>query len=453
MSTQPSAGTKRGAMRWSGKRRLVDLAIDAFLVVFGIAMVLPLLMLVANAFKTPQELVSWPPTFIPNNPTLDNVTAVLNDTPLLVWMFNSFAFAALSTVAILVTSAIAGYILGKFRYRSLNVIFLIILATAIVPFEVYMIPLYFQVQSLGLLNSLWGLLIGYLVMSFGIFLIRQNVIHSVPDELLEAARIDGAGELWIFFSSSFRSAQRLALAVLAFFRPDGAAWPLIVATTRESYTIEVGLALFQTGFTVDLGKLSAASAIVLIPSVTLFVMLQELRRGRGRHRAQGMSMSRFMASARAEYARINAATLQWVLDRPRLHGAYLNTKLNPLTLADYTAADGLRGPDFIYGWIQGRGLESLVTHAGWFEDEAPALSARLHATARELYGALEARAGGDATPISVTMDRSSRPAHGPRWLDRAGDTSPHLYLFGRICCQGSRLGGGIVRVGGRGFAS
>ena len=278
MSTQPSAGTRRGAMRWSGKRRLVDLAIDAFLVVFGIAMVLPLLMLVANAFKTPQELVSWPPTFIPNNPTLDNVTAVLNDTPLLVWMFNSFAFAALSTVAILVTSAIAGYILGKFRYRSLNVIFLIILATAIVPFEVYMIPLYFQVQSLGLLNSLWGLLIGYLVMSFGIFLIRQNVIHSVPDELLEAARIDGAGELWIFFFivvPLLRSALG-ALAVLAFFQAWTAfAWPLIVATTRESYTIEVGLALFQTGFTVDLGKLSAASAIVLIPSVTLFVMLRK----------------------------------------------------------------------------------------------------------------------------------------------------------------------------------
>ncbi|WP_414693091.1 carbohydrate ABC transporter permease [Pelagibacterium sp.] len=257
---------------------LVDRSIDAFLVLFGLIMVLPLLMLVANAFKTPQELISWPPTLVPNNPTLDNITAVLNDTPLLLWMFNSFAFAALSTVAILATSAIAGYILGKFRYRSLNIIFLVILATAIVPFEVYMIPLYFQVQSLGLLNSLWGLLIGYLVMSFGIFLIRQNVIHSIPDELLEAARIDGAGELWIFFFivlPLLRSALG-ALAVLAFFQAWTAfAWPLIVATTRDSYTIEVGLALFQTGFTVDLGKLSAASAIVLIPSVTLFVLLRK----------------------------------------------------------------------------------------------------------------------------------------------------------------------------------
>src|SRR5690606_23031395 len=106
----------------------------------------------------------------------------------------------------------------------------------------------------------------------------QNVIHSIPDELIEAARIDGAGELWIFFFivlPLLRSALG-ALAVLAFFQAWTAfAWPLIVATTRDSYTIEVGLALFQTGFTVDLGKLSAASAIVLIPSVTLFVMLRK----------------------------------------------------------------------------------------------------------------------------------------------------------------------------------
>lgn len=278
MSIRSRSGTYTGSVQWNRKRKLVDRGIDVFLLVFGFIMVLPLLMLIANAFKTPQELVTWPPTFIPNNPTLENVTAVLNDTPLLLWMFNSFAFATLSAFAILITSAIAGYILGKFRYRSLNVIFLIILATAIVPFEVYMIPLYFQVQSLGMLNSLWGLLIGYLVMSFGIFLIRQNVIHSIPDELLEAARIDGAGELWIFFFivvPLLRSALG-ALAVLAFFQAWTAfAWPLIVATTRESYTIEVGLALFQTGFTVDLGKLSAASAIVLIPSVTLFVLLRK----------------------------------------------------------------------------------------------------------------------------------------------------------------------------------
>ena len=268
--------TAEGA-RLRFKRRAIDFAIDVVLFVFGLAMILPLVFLVANAFKTPQEMLAWPPTVIPSDPTLANFRSVLADTPLLRWIGNSLLFAVLSTLAILTTSSIAGYILGKFRFRTLNVLFAIILATAIVPFEVYMIPLYFQAQSMGLLNSVWGLLLGYLVMSFGIFLIRQNVIHSIPDELLEAARIDGAGELWIFIRivvPLLRGALG-ALFVLAFFQAWTAfAWPLIVATTKDSYTIEVGLALFQTGFTVDLGRLSAASAIVLVPSVALFVFLR-----------------------------------------------------------------------------------------------------------------------------------------------------------------------------------
>ncbi|KGD86048.1 sugar ABC transporter permease [Rhizobium sp. YS-1r] len=259
------------------RKRLTNLAIDAFLIVVSLLMLLPLVFLVANAFKTPAEMLAWPPTIIPRDPTLENFSAVLGETPLLRWIGNSLAFAILSTLAIVATSAIAGYIFGKFRFGTLNVIFALFLATAIVPFEVYMIPLYFQAKSLGILNSVWGLLLGYLVMSFGIFLIRQNVIHSIPDELLEAARIDGAGEFWIFLHivlPLLRGALG-ALAVLAFFQAWTAfAWPMIVATTRTSYTIEVGLALFQTGFTVDLGRLSAASATVLIPSILLFVILR-----------------------------------------------------------------------------------------------------------------------------------------------------------------------------------
>lgn len=268
--------TSRGMSRHT-KERVINIAIDVVLTAVCLLMILPLVFLVSNAFKTPQEMLAWPPTVIPDDPTVANFRAVLADTPLLRWIGNSILFSVLSTVCILATSAITGYILGKFRYRVLNVFFAIILATAIVPFEVYMIPLYFQAKSLGILNSTWGLLLGYLVMSFGIFLIRQNVIHSIPDELLEAARIDGAGEFWIFWRivlPLLRGALG-ALGVLAFFQAWTAfAWPLIVATTRDSYTIEVGLALFQTGFTVDLGRLSAASALVLIPSITLFVLLR-----------------------------------------------------------------------------------------------------------------------------------------------------------------------------------
>ncbi|CAN7195820.1 carbohydrate ABC transporter permease [Neorhizobium sp. LjRoot104] len=274
---EPTAEELAEGVRLRRKKRMTNFAIDVFLIVVSILMLLPLVFLVANAFKTPAEMLAWPPTIIPRDPTIANFSAVLGETPLLRWIGNSIAFAVMSTIAIVATSAIAGYIFGKFRFRTLNILFALFLATAIVPFEVYMIPLYFQAKSLGILNSIWGLLLGYLVMSFGIFLIRQNVIHSIPDELLEAARIDGAGEFWIFLHivlPLLRGALG-ALAVLAFFQAWTAfAWPMIVATTRTSYTIEVGLALFQTGFTVDLGRLSAASATVLIPSILLFVILR-----------------------------------------------------------------------------------------------------------------------------------------------------------------------------------
>ncbi|MCJ9750415.1 carbohydrate ABC transporter permease [Neorhizobium sp. BETTINA12A] len=274
---EPTTEELSEGLRLRRKKRVMNFAIDVFLIIVSILMLLPLVFLVANAFKTPAEMLSWPPTIIPRDPTIANFSAVLGETPLLRWIGNSIAFAVMSTIAIVATSAIAGYVFGKFRFRTLNILFALFLATAIVPFEVYMIPLYFQAKSLGILNSVWGLLLGYLVMSFGIFLIRQNVIHTIPDELLEAARIDGAGEFWIFLHivlPLLRGALG-ALAVLAFFQAWTAfAWPMIVTTTRTSYTIEVGLALFQTGFTVDLGRLSAASATVLIPSILLFVILR-----------------------------------------------------------------------------------------------------------------------------------------------------------------------------------
>ncbi len=257
----------------SGRFSFRKLIVDVILTVFGILMILPLIMLTANAFKTPAELLAWPPRLIPQSPTLDNFSSVITETPLLIWMGNSLAFAAISTVAIVLTSSITGYVLAKFRFPGVNLIFFGVLATAIVPFEVYMIPLYLGVRQLGLLNSLGGLLAGYLVMSFGIFLIRQYAISSIPDELMEAARMDGAGEWWIFFRIVLPLMRGPigTLTVLAFFQAwTTFAWPMVVNTARDKYVLEVGLALFQTGFTVDLGRLSAAAALSLIPSVIFF---------------------------------------------------------------------------------------------------------------------------------------------------------------------------------------
>lgn len=261
----------RSRAQWAG------LSIDAVLSLVSVAMVLPLVFLVSNAFKTPQELLSWPPTIVPGDPTLENVASVIRETPLIRWIGNTLLFAVLSSACIVATSAIAGYVLAKFRVAGFGIVFAVLLATAVVPFEVYMIPLYLGVQAAGLLNTLPGLLVGYLVMSFGVFLIRQYVATSIPDELLEAARIDGAGEGWIFLRVvlPLMRGPLGALSVLAFFQAWTAfAWPLVVVTNKDTYTLEVGLALFQTGFTVDLGRLSAAASLALIPSVLFFSLMR-----------------------------------------------------------------------------------------------------------------------------------------------------------------------------------
>ncbi len=254
-----------------------NLLLDMMLFVICVLLLLPLLLLIANGFKTPQEILVWPPTILPKDPTLENFQRVFSETPLFRWIFNSLSFALLSMIAIVITSTLAGYVVAKFQFWTINVIFSLFLATAIIPFEVYMIPLYFQVKALGALNSIGGLLIGYLVMSFGIFLIRQNVIAAVPDELIEAARIDGAGEFWIFWHIvvPLLKGPIAALSVLAFFQAwTTFAWPIVVLTRKTAFTIEVGLANFQSAYTVDLALLSAASAAVMVPSVLVFVLLR-----------------------------------------------------------------------------------------------------------------------------------------------------------------------------------
>ena len=254
-----------------------NLILELLLFIICGLLLLPLILLVANGFKTPQEILTWPPTILPNNPTLENFKRVFSETLLFRWIFNSLAFSILSMIAIVITSTLAGYVIAKFQFWSINIIFTLFLATAIIPFEVYMIPLYFQVKAIGALNSIGGLLIGYLVMSFGIFLIRQNVIASVPDELLEAARIDGAGEFWIFWHIvvPLLKGPIAALSVLAFFQAwTTFAWPIIVLTRKSSFTVEVGLANFQSTYTIDLALLSAASASVMVPSVLAFVFLR-----------------------------------------------------------------------------------------------------------------------------------------------------------------------------------
>jgi len=240
-------------------------------------MAIPFLWMISTAFKQPAELNVWPPSFIPRQFKLDNFFAVFQAAPFHSYFLNSLKMAAVSSLAIVFTSMLAGYIFAKYKFYGASVLFSIILATAIVPFEIYMIPLYLQMQQLDLLNSFRGLVGPYLVMSFGIFFMRQNIIQQIPDEIIESARVEGASEWRIYFQivAPLCVAPMSALAIFSFIEAWNAfVWPLLVVGDKSLYTMELGLAMFQSAFTIDMTVMSAGSVISILPILVVFIFLK-----------------------------------------------------------------------------------------------------------------------------------------------------------------------------------
>ena len=246
-------------------------------VLVGVAMVFPLFWLASTSLRPAPELTAVPPTLLPHDWTLANYGSALSEFPFGRYLVNSIVFSTVSTIFVLVTSTIGGYILAKFEFPGNGLIFGAILATAIVPFEIYLIPLYLEMNSLRLVSTVPGLVLPYLVLSIGIFFMRQNVQTSVPDELLDAARIDGLSETGIML----RLVPRLlgpalsALAIFAFLNAWTAfIWPVIILNDQSLYTLEIGLQQFNSLFTVDYGVVSAASMLSLLPPLVAFLVLR-----------------------------------------------------------------------------------------------------------------------------------------------------------------------------------
>jgi len=162
----------------------------------AILMAMPFVWLVLSSFKTLEEIVLFPPTFWPKNPTLDNFKQVFQMIPFGRYYMNSIYTAIVPTVVSVATAAMAGYGFAKYRFTGRNAIFWIILSTMMVPFPATIVPLFVMVSKMGLVNTRLGLIIVGLSSASGIFMMRQFVM-TIPDELLDAARIDGASELRI----------------------------------------------------------------------------------------------------------------------------------------------------------------------------------------------------------------------------------------------------------------
>ena len=240
-------------------------------------MVLPFIWMFSTSLKPPTEILSWPPKLIPKTITPYNYIQVFATAPFVRFFFNSVLMSSVSTVSIILTSTLAGYIFGKFNFPLKNFLFIIILATAMIPFETYMIPLYLRMVRFKWVNTFIGLVFPYLVMSYGIFFMRQNVRATIPDDLLDMARIDGVSEFGIYFKMvlPMLAGSVGALSIFAFMQSWAAfIWPLIITSNRDWWTMELGLGIFQHRYTIELGPINAGSVISIIPVLIVFLILR-----------------------------------------------------------------------------------------------------------------------------------------------------------------------------------
>lgn len=249
-----------------------------FLLFLGLLLVVgPFVWMLLGSVKTQSELLQVPPTWLPQAPTLDNYQRLFDRLDFPRYFWNSATVAGLITIGNLVFCSMLGYALAKLKFFGRDKLFGLVLATLMVPGSVTIVPLFILISMLGLVNSIPGLVLPFLVGPFGVFLMRQ-FMQGIPDELLEAGRIDGANEFRIFWQivMPLATPALATLGILTFLASwNSFLWPLIVASDEKTYTLPVALATFATGqHQADYGLLMAGSVIIVLPVLFVFILLQ-----------------------------------------------------------------------------------------------------------------------------------------------------------------------------------
>jgi multiple sugar transport system permease protein len=255
---------------------LGTLLLHAALTAGAVVMLLPLFWMFSAAFKPFAEILRVPPTWIPEAPTLKNFQTVFQQMPFARYMGNSLVVAFVTIFSVLLTSALGGYALSKFQFPGRDFIFLAILSTIMIPFQMRMIPLYVMIYQMGLVNTYTGLILPGAVDAFGIFMMRQY-IQSVPNELIDAARIDGASEPGIFWRIVLPlcGPALSALAIFTFaWSWESFIWPLTVTNTDNMLTLPIGLSKFSGRYLTRYDLTMAAASITIAPVLIFFLIMQ-----------------------------------------------------------------------------------------------------------------------------------------------------------------------------------
>ena len=237
---------------------------------------IPAVWVVICSFKNNTELYKWPPLFFPTEPTLSNYQLAFEKGKFGVYFFNSTLVTIIATFITVIINTATGFGLAKYKFRGRNVLLIGFVSTLMIPLEVIMIPIFTVIKTLGLYNSLWGIIIPPAATPTGLFLMRQYLL-SIPDELLQAARIDGASE-WYIFRRLILPMAKPAIAVLSIFsfmwRWNDFLWPLIVIGNPGKYTIQLAISNFVGEFNVDWNSLLGMSVVTMVPVLIVFLIFQ-----------------------------------------------------------------------------------------------------------------------------------------------------------------------------------
>jgi multiple sugar transport system permease protein len=242
-----------------------------------VAVVAPFVWMILGSFKGEGELRQAPPTWWPQSPSLDNYRDLFSKQSFPRYFVNSTLVAVFVTTGNLLFCSMLGYALAKLNFRGKRVVFGLVMGTLMVPGMVTFVPLFVLVANLGLVDSYPGLILPFLVTPFGVFLMRQFIV-TLPDDLLDAGRVDGAGELRIFrqIILPLCGPALATLGILTFLGSwNSFLWPLVVAQTQDHYTLPVALALFSTGQNqTNYGLLLAGATVVVLPILVVFLVFQ-----------------------------------------------------------------------------------------------------------------------------------------------------------------------------------
>lgn len=257
--------------------RFSQIIIYLILILGAVMMVLPFIWMLSTAIKPTSETFLFPPTFIPIHPQFRNFIDAWNAVPFDRFYVNSIIVMLAVTIGQLITSSLGAYAFARINFWGRDKIFLLYLATMMIPFQVTMIPIFAIVSKLHWINTYWALIIPSLFSPYGTFLLRQFFM-GIPNELEESVRIDG-GSYLTCYAKIILPLSKPALAALGTFIFlwcwNNFLWPLLVVNTVDMFTLPLGISLFQSQNTIQWNMMMAASTIALLPLLVVFLFAQK----------------------------------------------------------------------------------------------------------------------------------------------------------------------------------